>query len=32
LREVEVVKDFRVEPSVGVLFGLISATPDVTLK
>ena len=30
--EVEVAKDFKIEPSVGVLFGLTSATPDVTLR
>ncbi len=30
--EVEVAKDFKIEPSVGVLFGITSATPDVTLR
>ena len=30
--EVEVAKDFKIEPSVGVLFGLTSATPDFTLR
>jgi hypothetical protein len=30
--EVEVAKAFKIEPSVGVLFGLTSATSDVTLR
>jgi hypothetical protein len=30
--EVEVAKNFKIEPSFGVLFGLTSATPDVTLR
>ena len=30
--EVEVAKNFKIEPSFGVLFGLTSATPDITLR
>jgi hypothetical protein len=31
-REFEVAKNFKIEPSVGLLFGLTSATPDVALR
>jgi hypothetical protein len=31
-REIELSKDIKIEPSVGVLFGLTSATPNVTLR
>jgi hypothetical protein len=31
-REIEVAKTFRLAPSIGLLFGLTSSTPDVALK
>jgi hypothetical protein len=30
--EIEVAKDFKISPDIGLLFGLTSATPDVALK
>jgi hypothetical protein len=30
--EFEVAKDFKIAPSIGVLFGLTSATADVALR